>query len=54
MATYIADLAFTKLLWYVAPLVFILSALTVADRLVDLIRSAFMRSAYGYNKRRSG
>lgn len=53
MANTILDLAFTKMLAYLSPLIFILSALTVSDYLIELIRGAFIQSAYGNKRRRS-
>lgn len=43
---------FSKVFPYVAPVVFVISAFSVADRLIDLIRNAF--SGGGEKTRRSG
>lgn len=45
MIKIILELAVIKMLPYLAPLIFILSAFTVADRLIDLIRESFSGSS---------
>lgn len=45
MMAVLLDTVFTKMLPYIAPVIFILSAITVADNLRDLMVGAFTKSA---------
>ena len=51
MVSMILELAFSDILPYIAPLVFILSSFVVGDHLIVLIRNSFMVSSSGKNRR---
>lgn len=53
MTNIILEVALKDILPYIAPLIFILSAFAVGDHLIDFVRNAFIKSAYG-KSRRSG